>query len=391
MGMDLTIDFEPRDADVQELWQELGVPEKLIDRGELTATELSHAGVDVPVFLKLLQVVDATRTGRESTLFDNIPNGFLYLSEEDAADAVDFIHGGYSPLLKSLLHYGDCPDGETARIIFSNLFTDSVRFYDEFQNGVVPERLCSRAELQRKGFMTEDMEGVFGTDATEDAAMQGVGQSVVPVTTVSGNGDVYSGSAVILSRSGICATAAHVLYQSAEELFPEINVTFAGRDYVVNSDDVLFVDHPADKAYFYVPQLAENNPNLPFAKLADRAPSEGEDVTVIGYPLLREEGEAGAVERTYTVGQFFYPHRDILVNEDDPLLNQDDRVFLLTTARMVPGDSGGGYFNARGELIGIASNFEPGENVSDAASLLPADIDDEREHGILARVNGERE
>jgi hypothetical protein len=80
------------------------------------------------------------------------------------------------------------------------------------------------------------------------------------------------------------------------------------------------------------------------ANLADQTPLVGEEVAIIG--------QASGHYWTYRVGVVSaYRHRISIMPLDGP--------FLQISADLVPGDSGGGTFNQRGQLVGINSFVDP--------------------------------
>ena len=85
-----------------------------------------------------------------------------------------------------------------------------------------------------------------------------------------------------------------------------------------------------DLALFYVPEAP-----CPCAKPSAVKVKEGESVIIIGYPY--------GIGRVVTTGEF--QGRVIL----------DGIEYGMTTAPVRPGNSGGGVFNSKGELIGILS------------------------------------
>lgn len=181
-----------------------------------------------------------------------------------------------------------------------------------------------------------------------------VGPSVVEVTTeqvtthpifgqfVQGG----AGSGVILSQDGYIITNNHVV-QGATQV--KVRLT-DGSEYEAK---IVGTDSKTDVAVLKV--QAEG---LTSVVVGDSDLMEvGEPVIAVGNPLGRlggsvTSGIVSALDRTITVG-----------NEEMHLLQMD--------AAVSPGNSGGGLFNERGELIGIVNAKSGGQNTEGIGFAIP--------------------
>ena len=128
----------------------------------------------------------------------------------------------------------------------------------------------------------------------------------------------------------VVLTAAHVI-EAMQKRKKVIKVTTAF-DKIERIFEVLKMDSDKDLALIY--SINNEKKRCPFVKIASRGPKIGDSVWVIGTPM--------GAERTVTNG--------IISN-----YLKEKKVFLYrSTAVMYYGNSGGGMFNSRGELVGVA-------------------------------------
>lgn len=181
-----------------------------------------------------------------------------------------------------------------------------------------------------------------------------VAPSVVEVTTESVTTNPFfgqyvqdgAGSGVIISQDGYILTNNHVV-SGAEQ----IKITLADKtEYVatlVGSDsktDIAVLKIEAD--------------NLVSAVIGNSdALQVGEVAIAVGNPL-------GTLGGTVTDGIISALNRDITVNNQTMNL-------LQTNAAVSPGNSGGGLFNARGELIGIVNAKSSGTDTEGLGFAIP--------------------
>lgn len=390
MHASFSLVFNSDDADTAEFLSAVGVSPRQIQNGEMTVDDLVFAGIDPDAFLKLLEIaVYPEGTEFSSGLFENLEYGFLEMNEVTAAYASGFWRDNESPLLKSLLRYGAGPDGDTARIILDNLYADSAAFYSERPDGVTPETDCTLAELTAAGFLAGDLAGIAFEGEMTGAFWREISKAVIPISMWDGEGEEYAGSAVIVSPAGHVMTAAHNIIQANGEVFADLSLRYGGGEVPIEESDILYVDVASDVAILKVPFLSHME-NLPYVYMAQNRPAEGEDVMVIGFPVtVGADASVGEFPEAYTLGQYFYSlPEDVSPEETADPLESHTGIFLLTTARAFPGNSGGGFFNARGELIGITSNVETAVNHSEAASVLLEDADDAAYESVLREIRG---
>ncbi|MBQ2756282.1 MAG: trypsin-like peptidase domain-containing protein [Oscillospiraceae bacterium] len=157
---------------------------------------------------------------------------------------------------------------------------------------------------------------------------------------------VGSGSGVIISDDGYIVTNNHVIENSDKITVilrdgTEYDATLVGTDDVV---DIAVVKIDAQ--------------NLPYVTFGDSDTIQvGEPSIVIGNPL----GEFG---NSLTSGVISGLDREITIDDETMMLIQTD-------AAVNPGNSGGGMFNAKGELIGVVVAKSIGTDVEGIGFAIP--------------------
>lgn len=144
--------------------------------------------------------------------------------------------------------------------------------------------------------------------------------------------DHLDGSGWFASDDGLAFTAAHVLGSPGRRV--EIRSSSVGR----RAAEVLAVDLGHDLALLQVEKREEAYPWLPFA---DSAPKVGETVFVFGAPIFRH-----AVMQPG------------MVAKDETDFNYYTNAYIETlhvAADVQGGVSGGPWFNAKGEIVGLQS------------------------------------
>lgn len=182
-------------------------------------------------------------------------------------------------------------------------------------------------------------------------------QSVVEITTESASNGNHifqqyiqegAGSGVIISEDGYILTNDHVISGAST-----IKVTLQdGTEYdghVIGTDSVSDVAVLKIEANGLVPATVGNSSDL----------KVGETTIVIGNPL-------GSLGGTVTTGIISALNREIEVNGEMMTL-------LQTDAAVNPGNSGGGLFNASGELVGIVNAKTSSEGVEGLGFAIPID------------------
>lgn len=157
-----------------------------------------------------------------------------------------------------------------------------------------------------------------------------------------------AGSGVIVTADGYIATNNHVIDGASK-----ISVTLAnGKEYVAT---LIGKDAKTDLAVIKINETA-----LKAATLGTSASLKvGEPVVAIGNPL----GELGG---TVTSGIISALDRQIEIDNEKMTL-------LQTDAAVNPGNSGGGLFNANGQLIGVVNAKSSGSDIEGLAFAIPID------------------
>lgn len=171
-----------------------------------------------------------------------------------------------------------------------------------------------------------------------------------------------AGSGVIVGEHDIngkgyfIITNAHVIAgTNSNEIASEITVTLTdGSEYEA---DVFGYDSVGDIAIL---TINEPNKKLSIATFIDSSDTVrvGEDVIVIGNPL-------GSLGGSVTNGYVSALDREI--NVDGTIMN-----LMQTDAAVNPGNSGGGIFNLKGELIGIINAKSSGTGIEGIGFAIPS-------------------
>lgn len=152
------------------------------------------------------------------------------------------------------------------------------------------------------------------------------------VSLVEENGDLHGSGTIIYNRADdymVVVTAAHVVRAFLEK---KIDIYVEGVNFIhLKQMRVFKMDEAKDVAV--IVGVNKELVNGPEVAVADIAPNIGDPVFVIGAPL--------GVKRTVTSG--------IITN----IINFKDKIVYRTNAPMFYGNSGGGMFNKKGELIGV--------------------------------------
>ncbi len=161
-----------------------------------------------------------------------------------------------------------------------------------------------------------------------------------------------AGSGVIISEDGYIITNNHVICGSDGTTIAE-KITVRLTDGSEYEATVIGTDADADIAIIKIDKTG-----LTAAVMGDSSKlSVGEDVIAVGNPL----GELGG---SVTNGIISALDREISVNGVEMNL-------LQTNAAVNPGNSGGGLFNMRGELIGIVNAKSSGDGVEGLGFAIP--------------------
>ena len=207
---------------------------------------------------------------------------------------------------------------------------------------------------------TSDATNANSTDGTSMSVQQiasVVSPSVVAITTeqMSGSqtwfGGYYvqsgAGSGVIISEDGYILTCAHVVSGATSVKVQLDN----GQSYdasIVGSDSTSDIAVIKIDATGLTPAVIGNSDAL----------AVGEVVVAVGNPL-------GTLSNSVTDGIISALNREVTVEDNDMTL-------LQTNASISPGNSGGGLFNANGELIGVVnakSSYSEAEGIGFAIPI----------------------
>lgn len=196
-----------------------------------------------------------------------------------------------------------------------------------------------------------------GQEATVTDVVNAVADSVVEITTEYQTMGLFqyvtsgAGSGVIISENGYIVTNNHVITSDSKVADSvkvrlangdEYDATVVGRD---SESDIAVIKIDADE--------------LTAAVFSDSdSLTVGQDVVAIGNPL----GELGG-----TVTEGIISALDREVNVDGNTMN-----LLQTSAAVSPGNSGGGLFNMKGELVGIVNAKSSGSGVEGLGFAIPS-------------------
>lgn len=207
---------------------------------------------------------------------------------------------------------------------------------------------------------TSDATNANSTDGTSMSLQQissVVSPSVVAITTeqMSGSqtwfGGYYvqsgAGSGVIISQDGYILTCAHVV-DGATSVQVQLQSGDTYDATIVGSDSTSDIAVLKIEATGLTPAVIGDSDAL----------AVGETVVAVGNPL-------GTLSNTVTDGIISALNREVTVEDNDMTL-------LQTNASISPGNSGGGLFNANGELIGIVnakSSYSEAEGIGFAIPI----------------------
>ncbi len=221
----------------------------------------------------------------------------------------------------------------------------------ETQNGEDP------SVSKNPGTVTDVSGGKIGQLMTMSEAVALIKDSVVEISTEQMvTGSFFSqyiasgaGSGVIVAKEGYIITNNHVIEGAST-----IKITLTnGNKYDAK---LIGTDATTDIAVLKI----EPKETLTAAVLGDSGSLVlAQDVIVIGNPL-------GSLGGTVTSGIISALDRQITVEGESMTL-------LQTNAAVNPGNSGGGMFNLRGELVGIVNAKSTGEDVEGLGFAIPID------------------
>ncbi len=171
-----------------------------------------------------------------------------------------------------------------------------------------------------------------------------------------------NGSGIIFSSNGYAITNQHVAYGLDRLYATDCN----GKEYECT---VISVDEKSDLALI---KLDVGNSVLTPVTVADSSKAVmGQNVAVVGNPL--------GVGLSYSYGYVSHPDRDISDSSGN---------FIQIDVTVNPGNSGGGLFDAQGNLLGIVTAKAKGDNVDGIGYAIPSNrmlsvISDLMQHGYV--------
>ena len=256
-----------------------------------------------------------------------------------------------------------------------------------FGSGIGGAVVASRAGLTGNQVVVQEVQRDTSTDASNTGSTDGTSMtmqqiaavaspSVVAITTEQMSssqtwfGGYYvqsgAGSGIIISQDGYILTCAHVVSGATS-----VKVQLNGSDQSYDAT-VVGVDSTSDIAVLKVDATG-----LTPAVIGDSDKlAVGETTVAVGNPL-------GTLSNTVTQGIVSALNRQVTVEDNDMTLIQTD-------TSISPGNSGGGLFNANGELIGVVnakSSYSEAEGIGFAIPINTAmDIAQQLiENGAVAR------
>lgn len=240
-----------------------------------------------------------------------------------------------------------------------------------FGGGLGGAVVASRAGLTGNQVVVQQVQRDPASDATNANSTDGtamsvqqiasvVSPSVVAITTeqMSGSqtwfGGYYvqsgAGSGVIISQDGYILTCAHVV-SGATSIKVQLDSGDTYDATIVGSDSTSDIAVIKIEATGLTPAVIGDSDAL----------AVGETVVAVGNPL-------GTLSNSVTDGIISALNREVTVEDNDMTLMQ-------TSASISPGNSGGGLFNANGELIGIVnakSSYSEAEGIGFAIPINSA-------------------
>lgn len=205
-------------------------------------------------------------------------------------------------------------------------------FYSMIRDSSVTNYVDSALKQQKQ--MLQEQQAVINLSPTTDTMKKVTGPNANITVTRSKNGttETVSGAGVIIRSDGAILTNEHVVKDAQS-----IKVTIGGIEY---DADYLHGDASSDLAVI----LCEGAKNLPTVLFGDSTSLyQGQYVMSIGNPY--------GLNDTLSTGTVSALGRDILYRDGTQEIMYANMVQTDTSTN--PGNSGGGLFNEKGELVGI--------------------------------------
>lgn len=214
--------------------------------------------------------------------------------------------------------------------------------------GLVISNDNTDSESDRTAIIQSCMSSVVGIDISEEVTTNSYGWYGGSSSDSTTSETVGSGSGVIITSDGYIATNNHVV-EGAD------GITVYLQDGTEYEATLIGTDSITDLAIIKI-----DAENLSAATIGTSGNvTVGDTVYAIGNPL----GVLAA-----SVSQGIISGLDRLVTVED-----QEMTLMQTDASVNPGNSGGGLFNADGELIGIVNSKASGDNVEGIGFAIPID------------------
>lgn len=416
MALQIKYSYSVADPVTREFLTEMGLSQTQIDQGYVTDSDFLDKKIN-PLFLRELALSE-----------EGVSDRFIqYLTEdvhavEDMLLPVDFSPEEMAwglklwkelPVhLRASMFFSDyCTHPETGKILYNNLTsTQTADVSDELvynlSKGVVVEDACTESRFLADGVLEEELKGIHFNPQNSDRNISQAAKAVVPVVSTWLQGEPFvddelaHGSAILISAQGHVATAAHMLFSEDGEFADDAYLILGSGFFSIRQEHLLYADAENDVALLKIPGL-EKIKNMQWAKLAETLPQNGDWLTAVGYPKLQDEEARGITLQAMTRGNFMnvkafstaITKSPELLDLEDPTLELEP--FYLTSVPIVPGYSGGGYFDDAGRLVGVSSSIYVSSEASDpdlegyitfVSPLLKEDVADPQLVKVLEEI-----
>lgn len=374
--MQIKYSYSVSDPITREFLGELGLSQSQIDQGSVTDSDFLDKKIN-PLFLRELALAEEGWSDRFMQYLAEDVHGIkdvflpVVLSSNEAARGLRLWKELPVHLRASMFFSDYCTHPETGKILYSNLTstkTDGVsdELVYNLSKGVVVEEACTESQFLADGVLEEELKGIHFNPKNSDGNISQAAKAVVPVFSTWLQDEPFvddehaRGSAVLISALGHVATAAHVVFSDDGQFADDAYLILGGRVFSIREEHVLYADAENDVVIFKIPGLKKIK-NMPWAKLAETLPQNGDRLTAVGYPRLQDEEAQEEVHHSMTRGNFVSvkPFSTAIAKSPEPLDVDDPTVklepFYLTSAPIVQGYSGGGYFDDSGSLVGVSS------------------------------------
>lgn len=413
--MRIGFSFDSKDSHVQEFFSAMGFDAGEISAGYLSEEDLLAKGINplmVREFLSAGVSFDDRYTEMSFELSHPGVDVFsVEVSDQNAQTGLDVLRSFSPGWRHALFRTNFCSELSSQKYIYENLIESLSTFPDradeyfyQFIMGTNVENKCLPNKWFELGVSPEVLKGIHFDSGVLLDRLKKNGRSIVPIhirnyvgyadaSEEGEHSEIGAGSAVIVSSRGHVITTRHVLFNDDQLPFTEVFLEYRGKVYPVQEQNILYEDHGSDLAVLLLPDLARIE-DLDYSALAKNPPVKDEILLAIGFPgLISEKSVVQEEKQTVTIGQ--HKTSISILDEGTRLAfpaNQDS-IYHETSVGTMHGNSGGGFFNLDGNLVGIASFVGlDGEKFGDytmpsyASSVVPIDVEDERLQSVLQDI-----